>query len=215
MQTLLTETTQRHRHHIESLPQLRAMLGGSYSKASYAEFMAQLYPIVSNFCPLMAAAAGRCADRHTELRHYLYEHIEHEKGHEAMVLEDLEQLGYKTQGLAEQHPGPAAQAMLAYNYHVIDRIDPHGVIGMVYVLELMSSGYGSKVAQAISTSIDQPISRGFTFLDSHATLDQDHLADLVGLIQSLQTSRSAEVVIESVNMNFYLLRQLISELPKA
>lgn len=213
MISMLLEVTERHRHQIEALPQLGALLDGKYSKASYAKFLVQLYPIVSNFCPLMAAAAGRCADRHAELRKYLYEHIEHEKGHEAMVLEDLNQLGLATKDLPGKNPDAAVRAMLAYNYHAIDRIDPHYVIGMIYVLELTSSGYGAKVAQSMSQSMDQPISRGFTFLDSHGALDDDHLADLMTLIHSLKAPSALEQVVDSVDMNFYLLRQFIGDLP--
>ena len=214
MNNLLADITDRHRHKMEALPQLQAMLGGTYSKAAYVEFLVQLYPIVSNFCPLMAAAAGRCADRYTTLRQFLYQHIEHEKGHEAMVINDLEQLGCQYSDLPNIHFGPAARAMLAYNYHVIDRVDPHYVIGMVYVLELMSAGYASKVAQSISRAIDQPITRGFSFLDSHGTLDDDHLANVSGLIQSLESKDLVEKIVDSVDMNFYLLRQLISDLPQ-
>jgi pyrroloquinoline quinone (PQQ) biosynthesis protein C len=215
MNNLLTEATSRYRHQMEELPQLQAMLGGTFSKSSYAKFLIQLYPIVSNFCPVMAAAAGRCADRYTNLRQYLYEHIEHEKGHETMVMNDLEQLGYKCDDLSTVNPGPAARAMLAYNYYAIDRIDPHYVIGMVYVLELMSSGYASNIAQSISRSIDHPMTRGFSFLDSHGTLDDDHLIDLIGLIQSIESPELVEKVIDSVDMNFYLFRQVICDLPQS
>jgi len=214
MNNLLTEATSRYRHQMEELPQLQAMLGGTFSKSSYAKFLIQLYPIVSNFCPVMAAAAGRCADRYTNLRNYLYEHIEHEKGHETMVMNDLEQLGYKCDDLLTVNPGPAARAMLAYNYYAIDRIDPHYVIGMLYVLELMSSGYASNIAQSISRAIDHPMARGFSFLDSHGTLDDDHLADLIGLIQTIESPELVEKVVDSVGMNYYLFRQVISDLPQ-
>ncbi|NDC08109.1 MAG: hypothetical protein EBZ75_02020 [Oxalobacteraceae bacterium] len=215
MNNLLTEVTSRHRHEMEALPQLKAMLGGNFSKSSYAKFLIQLYPIVSNFCPLMAAAAGRCADRYSNLRHYLYEHIEHEKGHEAMVINDLEQIGNNCDDLPRTNPGPAARAMLAYNYYSIDRVDPHCVIGMIYVLELMSSGYASKIAQSISKAIDRPITLGFSFLDSHGTLDDDHLANLIELIKSLESPNFVEKVVDSVDMNFYLFRQVISDLPQS
>ncbi len=214
MNNFLAETTARHRHQMEALPQLRSMLGGTYSKSSYAQFLIQLYPIVSNFCPLMAAASGRCADRHNNLRLYLYEHIAHEQGHEAMVKNDLEELGYKHDDLPGMNPGPAARVMLAYNYHAIDRVDPHYVIGMIYVLELMSAGYASNIAQSISRAIDHPLTRGFSFLDSHGTLDDDHLASLMKLIQSLESPELVEKVVDSTDMNFYLLRQLISDLPQ-
>jgi pyrroloquinoline quinone (PQQ) biosynthesis protein C len=214
MNNFLAETTARHRHQMEALPQLRSMLGGTYSKSSYAQLLIQLYPIVSNFCPLMAAASGRCADRHNNLRLYLYEHIAHEQGHEAMVKNDLEELGYKHDDLPGMNPGPAARVMLAYNYHAIDRVDPHYVIGMIYVLELMSAGYASNIAQSISRAIDHPLTRGFSFLDSHGTLDDDHLASLMKLIQSLESPELVEKVVDSIDMNFYLLRQLISDLPQ-
>ena len=214
MNNFLAETTARHRHQMEALPQLRSMLGVTYSKSSYAQFLIQLYPIVSNFCPLMAAASGRCADRHNNLRLYLYEHIAHEQGHEAMVKNDLEELGYKHDDLPGMNPGPAARVMLAYNYHAIDRVDPHYVIGMIYVLELMSAGYASNIAQSISRAIDHPVTRGFSFLDSHGTLDDDHLASLMKLIQSLESPELVEKVVDSIDMNFYLLRQLISDLPQ-
>jgi hypothetical protein len=162
----------------------------------------------------MAAAAGRCADRYSNLRHYLYEHIDHEKDHEAMVMNDLEQLGNKCDDLPMVNPGPAARVMLAYNYYAIDRVDPHYVIGMVYVLELMSSGYASNIAQSISRAIDHPMTRGFSFLDSHGTLDDDHLADLIGLIESIESQDLVEKVVDSVDMNFYLFRQVISDLPQ-
>ncbi|MEY3979115.1 MAG: hypothetical protein RLZZ375_544 [Pseudomonadota bacterium] len=215
MKNILNQITERHRLQIEALPQLRSMLSGSYSKASYTEFMLQLYPIVSNFCPLMATAAGRCADRHSSLRHYLYEHIAEEQGHEAMVLTDLNQLDYPSANVPNQRPSAPVQAMLAFNYYAIDRIDPHCVLGMIYVLELTSAGYGAKVARSVAQAIDHPIERGFTFLDSHATLDDDHLAELIGLIQSIEAPLLQEKIIESINMNFYLLAQMIGALPKA
>jgi hypothetical protein len=116
--------------------------------------------------------------------------------------------------LPRVNPDPAARAMLAYNYYAIDRIDPHYVIGMLYVLELLSSGYASNIAQSISRAIDYPITRGFSFLDSHGTLDDDHLADLMGLIQSIESPDLVKKVVDSVDMNFYLFRQVISELPR-
>jgi hypothetical protein len=86
---------------------------------------------------------------------------------------------------------------------------------MIYVLELTSAAYGSKVAQSISRAIDHPISRGFTFLDSHATLDDDHLADLNGLIRSIESPDKIDKIVTSVDMNFYLLTHLIRDLPQA
>jgi hypothetical protein len=58
------------------------------------------------------------------------------------------------------------------------------------------------------------MTRGFSFLDSHGTLDDDHLVDLIGLIQSIESPELVEKVVDSVDMNFYLFRQVICDLPK-
>ncbi len=205
----LIELTDVNCKQIEQLPALQDMLAGRYTRQRYAQLLMSLYPIVSHFCPLMAAAAGRCADRHPELRLYLYDHIEDEKGHESMVLDDLSNIGWDSSNVATALPCPPVQAMLAYNYYAIDRIDPHYVIGMVYVLEIVSSVYGAKVAQAISKAIDQPITRGFSFLESHATLDDDHLAELRKLVQSIRQPGIEDLLANSVSMNFYLFKQVL------
>jgi len=84
---------------------------------------------------------------------------------------------------------------------------------MIYVLELTSAGYDAKVAQSVARTIDHPIERGFTFLHSHASLDNDHLAELKALIQSIEASDYQQKIIESVDMNFYLLARMIGALP--
>lgn len=206
----LIEITDANRHAIESIPRLRDMLSGQFSRQRYISFLIQLYPIVSNFCPLMAAAASRCADRYDELRNYLYEHIAEEKGHEQMVLDDLEGMCIDSSMIPEQPPKPPVQAMLGYNYHAIATGFPHTVLGLIYVLEIMSSVYGGRVAQAVSRSVNLPLSQGFSFLESHAVLDDQHIGELRKVMQLVQESELEDAVLNSVQTNFYLFRQVLS-----
>ena len=206
----LIEITDANRHAIESIPQLRDMLSGQFSRQRYINFLIHLYPVVSHFCPLMAAAAGRCADRYPELRNYLYEHIVEEKGHEQMVLDDLESMCFDSSMIPEQPPRPPVQAMLGFNYHGIATGDPHAVLGLVYVLEIVSSLYGGRVAEAVSRSVNLPLSQGFSFLESHAVLDDQHICELKKVMQSLQESALEDVVLNSVRTNFYLFRQVLA-----
>ncbi len=204
----LIEITDANRHALESIPQLRDMLSGQFSRQRYIDFLIQLYPVVSHFCPMMAAAAGRCADRYPELRHYLYEHIAEEKGHEQMVLDDLESMCVDSSMLPEQPPRPPVQAMLGYNYHALTTGVPHSVLGLIYVLEIVSSLYGGRVAQAVSRSVNLPLSQGFSFLESHAVLDDQHIGELKKVMQSVQESELEDAVLNSVQTNFYLFRQV-------
>ncbi len=205
----LIEITDANRHAIESIPKLQEMLSGQFTRQRYINFLIQLYPIVSNFCPAMAAAASRCADRYPELRAYLYDHILEEKGHEQMVLDDLESMCVDSFDVPTQLPCAPVQAMLGFNYHGIATVDPHSVLGMIYVLEIVSSVYGGRVAQAISKTVNLPLAQGFSFLESHATLDDDHLGELRKVMHSVNESEVEDIVLNSVRTNFYLFRQVL------
>lgn len=74
----LIELTDINCREIESTPTIRKLLSGDVSEKHYVSFMTDIYPIVLHFCPIMAAAAGRCAQKYEAVRLYLYDHI-HEK----------------------------------------------------------------------------------------------------------------------------------------
>ena len=207
----LVAITDDHLQAIEAHPVMQAMLAGQVGQQAYADFLVRLYPVVSHFCPMMAAALGVCADRLPELRRFLYEHVQEERGHEHMVLNDLRALGMTDAArVARRRPVPPAQALLAFNYHGIVSEHPGCVLGMIYVLEILSSLYGGKVAQALSRSMGLPLSSGFTFLDSHASLDEDHMAELRKLLQQQDCNEAQHCILNSVDVNFHLFASLLS-----
>lgn len=207
----LVAITDDHLQAIEAHPVMQAMLAGQVGEHAYADFLVRLYPVVSNFCPMMAAALGGCADRLPELRRFLYEHVQEERGHEHMVLNDLRALAHaEAARVPRQRPVPPAQALLAFNYHGIVSEHPACVLGMVYVLEILSSLYGGKVSQALSNSMGRPLSSGFSFLDSHAALDDDHMAELRKLLQHDECADAHQCILNSVDVNFHLFAGLMS-----
>ncbi len=206
----LIDITDLNRRAVESIPQMQDMLNGRFSRQRYVNFLIQLYPVVSYFCPLIAKAAARCADRYDKLRNYLYDHIQEERGHERIILDDLENMEFDSSGIPSLQPKPPVQAMLGYNHYAIEAVDPHAILGMIYVLEIMSSVYGGKVADAISQSIRLPLTQGFCFLSSHAELDEDHMGELRTLIQSVHDPELQKIIVYSVRLNFYLFRQVLS-----
>ncbi len=207
----LVALTDDHLQAIEAHPVMQAMLAGQVSQSAYADFLVRLYPVVSNFCPMMAAAIGVCADRLPELRRFLYDHVQEERGHEYMVMNDLRALGMADAAhVSRRRPVPPAQALLAFNYHGIATEHPGCVLGMVYVLEILSSLYGGKVAQALSRSMGLPLSSGFSFLDSHASLDEDHMAELRKLLLHDDCTDAHQCILNSVDVNFHLFTDLMA-----
>ena len=193
---------------IELLPQMQAMLSGQLTRDQYIGFLMNLYPVVSNFFPTMAFAAGLCADRYDVVRRYLYDHIFEEREHEHLVLNDLRAFDVDVSDIPARLPEFPVQAMLAYNYHHA-LANPVHVLGMIYVLEVLAFLYGGRVAQSISVSMGRKMDEGFTFLDSHAQLDEDHTEKLKTLFVLLNKTHDT-VLLNSVETNFYLFKNIIS-----
>lgn len=204
----LTEITDKNCREIEIFPQMQAMLKGEMTTTQYIEFLLNLYPIVSNFCPIMGFAVGHCADKNDQVRRYLYDHMFEEMGHEQLVLGDLRAFGVDVSLVPARFPSPPVQAMLGYNYHASES-NPCCVLGMIYVLEIMAFIYGGKVARSVSDSMNRVISQGFTFLDSHAELDEDHIIKLKELFLEISHEGNDRILLNSIKVNFYLFKNII------
>lgn len=206
----LIELTDINCREIESTPTMRKLLSGDVSEKHYVSFMTDIYPIVLHFCPIMAAAAGRCAQRDDAVRLYLYDHIHEEKGHENIVLQDIASFDCAPEQVIEKTPRGSIQAMIAFNYYSALMSNPCSVLGMVYVLEIISSVYAGKAADAISNTFGRELSDGFVFLQSHASADMDHMTKLRNLLQSIDSPGAISDLMNSVKMNFYLFYQIFT-----
>lgn len=204
----LIELTDVSCREIEGTPMIRKMLSGDVSEKQYVSFMTDIYPIVLHFCPIMAAAAGRCAQRYDAVRLYLYDHIHEEKGHEKIVLQDIASFGHAPDEIIEKTPRGSVQAMIAFNYYSALMGNPCTVLGMIYVLEIISSVYAGKAAGAISNTFGRKLSDGFVFLQSHASADMEHMSKLRNLFQSIDTPDIFPDLTNSIKMNFYLFFQM-------
>jgi pyrroloquinoline quinone (PQQ) biosynthesis protein C len=208
----LVENSDASRRAIETSPKVDSMMHDGLTLAEYRAFLHDLYHIVWHFCPIMATAAARCDDRFRDIRYDLYERIEEEKGHEAWVLEDVKAVGGDVLHVREAQPSPSAQAMIAFNYYAAERVHPCSVLGMLYVLEVMSSVYGGRVADSIAKAIGRDVAAGgFRFLSSHATMDADHMAKLNLLLKTIAEPAAQAAVIDSTRVNFHQFGQLFSD----
>jgi pyrroloquinoline quinone (PQQ) biosynthesis protein C len=208
----LLENSDASRRAIENLPKVQTMMHKGLPLPEYRAFLRDLYHIVWHFCPVMAVAAARCDDRLRTVRYELYERIEEEKGHETWVLEDIGALGGDVQGANAAPPSAPVQAMIGFNYYAADRVHPCSVLGMLYVLEVVASVYGGKVADSIARAIGKDVTAGgFRFLSSHATMDADHMAKLNVLLKTIDDPAAQAAIIRSTHVNFHQFGQLFSE----
>jgi pyrroloquinoline quinone (PQQ) biosynthesis protein C len=205
----LVEDSDAGRRALEAEPRVHAMIHHGLKLDEYQAFLHDLYHIVWHFCPVMAAAAARCGDEFREVRYALYERIEEEKGREVWVLEDIEAMGGDVSTAGRVPPSIPVQAMIAYNYYATERVHPCSVLGMLYMLEVISSVYGGRVSDSIARALGREVDAGgFKFLTSHATMDVDHMASLNRLLKTIADPAAQAAIIRSTNVNFHQFGQI-------
>jgi len=200
----LVELTDANRRELETVPKVHAMIHHGLALGEYQAFLHDLYHVVWHFCPVMAAAAARCDDRFREVRYELYDRIAEEKGHEAWVLEDVEAMGGDVSLVKSSPPSAPVQAMIAFNYYGAERVHPCSALGMLYMLEVVSSVYGGRVSDSIARKLGREVdSGGFKFLSSHATMDVDHMAKLNRLVKTIADPLAQAAIVNSTRVNFF------------
>lgn len=205
----LVTSTDEDRRAFETHPVLLAAVADGLSVERYRALLLELYHVVWHFNPVSAAAASRMGDEHAEVRYFLYEHMQEEKGHEVWVRNDLEAVGVPPAVTVVHAPGPNTLALNGYNYWAADRRHPCSVLGMLYVLEVIASVYGGPFSSAIRESLLLDGDRGVSFISSHATMDAQHMADLRQVLNKIHDDGARKAIQESVRVNFHHFTRII------
>jgi pyrroloquinoline quinone (PQQ) biosynthesis protein C len=208
----LVELTDSSRRELEEVPKVHDLIHKGLSIEEYRAFLHDLYHVVWHFCPVMAASVARCDERFRGVRYELYERIEEEKGHESWVLEDIESMGGDAGFVRENPPSIPVQALIGFNYYAAERVHPCSVLGMLYMLEVVSSVYGGRAADSIARATGRRVDAGgFKFLSSHATMDVDHMAKLNRLVKTIDDPAAQAAIVNSTRVNFYQFGRMFGE----
>ncbi|MBC7938948.1 MAG: iron-containing redox enzyme family protein [Chitinophagaceae bacterium] len=205
----LVSATDEDRRAFENHPVVVAAVGDGMSAERYRKLLLELYHVVWHFNPVCAAASSRLGDEFTAVRMFLYEHMQEEAGHESWVMNDLEAVGVTPQATREHAPSAHTLALNGYNYWAADRRHPCSVLGMLYTLEVIASVYGGPFASAIRESLLLEGDRGVSFIDSHASLDAQHMAELRQILNQVHGDAARAAVLESVRLNFHHFTRII------
>ncbi|MBM4182309.1 MAG: iron-containing redox enzyme family protein, partial [Betaproteobacteria bacterium] len=121
--------------------------------------------------------------------------------------------GGDAEAVRASRPDLPAEVMVAYAYDLIQRGNPAGFFGMVFVLEGTSVALALTAADRIQQALDLP-DGAFSYLRSHGTLDQSHTRHLADLLERMTPEDQAEV-IRRAKVFFKLYGDLFRALPAA
>jgi len=207
----LVVRTDEARRAFETHPVVLDAVAKGLSLERYRTLLLELYHVVWHFNPISAAAASRMGDAHKQVRYFLYEHMQEESGHEEWVRNDLEAVGVAPASTESYQPSAYTRTLVGYNYWAVDRHHPCSVLGMLYTLEVIASVYGGPFASAIKEALLLEGERGVSFINSHATMDAEHMADLRKILNTLDDPVACEAVVDATLVNFHHFTRIIEQ----
>ncbi|MEW6119371.1 MAG: iron-containing redox enzyme family protein [Pseudomonadota bacterium] len=207
----LIEATTTERQSLMAAPAIARCLAGEVGRESYLAFLAQAYHHVRHTAPLMMLLGGRLPERLAWMRHAVAEYIDEEMGHEEWILDDIAAAGGDADAIRHSRPDLPAELMVAYAYDVVNRGNPAGYFGMVFVLEGTSVALALLAADRIQQALGLP-DAAFSYLRSHGTLDQAHTRHLADLLEQM-TPDDQQEVIRCARVFFKLYGDIFRALP--
>ncbi len=199
----LQASTAAERDALLSTDLVHTALSGDATTELYVAFLQQAYHHVRHTTPLLMAAGSRIPADREWLRDALAEYVEEELGHQEWVLNDIEACGYDKEKARRSVPLRATEVMVAYAYHVIDRVNPIGFFGMVHVLEGTSVSMADSAAECIRQATGLP-GNAFSYLRSHGALDVEHVKFFENLMNRIDDEHDQQCIIHCAR-NFYHL----------
>ena len=208
----LQDRTAAERDHLLTAPVLQLAVDGKLSLETYIAFLTQAYHHVKHTVPLLMACGARLPERHEWLRSAIAEYIEEELGHQEWILNDLAACGADPEAVRHGQPALATELMVAYVYDRIARHNPVSFFGMVNVLEGTSIALATRAASAIRGSLGLPPA-AFSYLNSHGSLDQEHIRFFEGLMNRLDADEDREAVVHTARVVYRLYGDMFRSLP--
>jgi pyrroloquinoline quinone (PQQ) biosynthesis protein C len=208
----LAQETQAARGAMLSAPIIQGCLRGEVSLPSYTAFLREAFHHVRHTVPLLRACKARLPAGREWLRGPLDEYIEEEQGHDEWILDDLRACGADAEAVRHGEPGVATEVMVAYAYDQIARRNPLGFFGMVHVLEGTSVALALQAADQIQQHLRLP-DAAFSYLRSHGTLDQTHVAHFQLLMDQVDDPTDQADIVHATRVFYRLYGDVFRGLP--
>ena len=162
--------------------------------ASYQAFLGQAYHHVRHTTPLLMPLGGRLPERLAWLRGAVAEYIDEEIGHEEWILNDIAAAGGDAAAVRASQPELPAELMVSYAYDLLNRGNPAGFFGMVFVLEGTSAALALHGRRPHPTRAGRCPTRAFSYLRSHGPSTSSTSGIWPSLLNKMTPDDQAEVL---------------------
>jgi len=208
----LEKETILQREELYSVPQLNAALKGKISKETYISYLSQAYHHVKHTVPFLMTMGSLIPQEKKWIHKVIIEYLEEEVGHEEWILNDIKACGGDPEEVRRSKPHHETSIMNAYNYDYMKRKNPIGFFGMVFMLESTSKEIANAGAKGIKKGLGLP-ETAFTYLNSHGTLDIEHMEFFKKNVNKITDKDDQEAIIEVAQNTFKLFANVLRSIP--
>ena len=196
---------------LQSISIIQQAVSGNVTLNQYVQFLTQAYHHVKHTVPLLMLCGSRVSQSQEWLREAVAHYIEDELGHQEWILNDIAACGVDADTVRHGQPSLHTEVMVAYAYDTIARVNPVGFFGMVYVLEGTSVQLATNAATNLESALSLPNS-AFSYLNSHGSLDLEHIEFFKNLVNKLEGKDDKKVLIHSAKAFFQLYGNIFRSL---
>lgn len=208
----LAHETIAEREYLMATPQIRDGLEGRITRETYLLYLQQAYHHVKHTVPLLELVRSKLPKGREWLYDALSEYIHEETGHEEWILDDIQNAGGDRDAARASQPAAETEMMVAYAYDYVNRINPVGFFGMVFVLEGTSTQLATRGAQALMRSLQMPPSC-FRYLTSHGALDIGHMEFFRSLMDRIDIEEDRAAIVHMARRMFVLFGNVFRAIP--
>lgn len=208
----LTNETQKVRQVLYQVPQIRDGILGDISRETYIAYLTEAYHHVSHTVRFLMTMGSHLPTHKDCLQQAIADYIKDEVGHEEWILNDIAAAGGCKDQARQSTPNLATQVLIAYNYDYIQRKNPVGFFGMVFMLESVSVDLASQGADALKDKLGLT-DKAFSYLYSHGELDIGHMAFFEKTVNTISDSDDQAAIIEVAQNTFQLFADVLRAIP--
>lgn len=208
----LVKETEKQRQELYTVPQLVDGLNGDISRETYIAYLTEAYHHVSHTVPFLMNVGARLPQDKKFLHKAIIEYQEEEVGHEEWILNDIAACGADKEVARASTPNLKTQLLIAYNYDYINRKNPVGFFGMVFMLESTSTQIANTGADAVKDKLGLP-KNAFSYLYSHGELDISHMKFFEETVNQITDTADQAAIIEVAQNTFRLFANVMRAIP--
>lgn len=208
----LQRETEAERNALYAVPVVRDGVAGNISRETYIAYLQEAYHHVKHTLTLLMLAGGNMPPEKEWLKPVFAEYIGEETGHEQWILNDIKNAGGNADKAAASRPCLPSELMVSYAYDTVQRRNPVGFFGMVFVLEGTSIALATQAADAIAAKLGLG-KNCFSYLSSHGSLDTKHMAFFEKTMNRITDPQDQEDIIHTAKIIFGLFADMFRSIP--